>query len=142
MFSPRLFAHVFFVATGCFSSSVVWAAFAPADLTGLPWPQILVGVMLALWGGVTRTAENALEASKAARDSQAPAVFDLWHELGRDLIVSSGIGFIVYLVGAWQEWGVWLLGAALWLAGYLGTKFLSAAGDAVLLAIARKVEKV
>lgn len=137
MFSYRFFAHVFFSASGCISSGLAMAAVAPTDLASLPWPQILVGVALSLWGGVTRTAERALEASKTARDEGAVA-FCLWRELIRDLIVSSGIGFLVYVVGAWQEWGVWLLGAALWLAGYLGTRFLAAAGDAALATLTRK----
>ena len=137
MFNGRLFAHVFFVLTGMLSASVVWAAVAPTDLAGLPWPQIGIGVLLALWGGITRTAERALEASKAGREIQ-PVQFDLRQELIKDLVVSSGIGFLVFLIGAWQEWGVWLLPAALWLAGYLGTRLLAGLGEAALSFLARR----
>jgi len=132
MYSPRTLAHWFFAISGCISSSAVWALTAPpGDLVGLPWPQIFIGVMLALWGGITRTAERALEASKAARDNP-PGTFDLRGELFKDLIVSSGIGFLIFAVGSWQEWGVWLLGSALWLAGYLGTRLLAGLGKAAL----------
>ena len=136
--SSRLLAHWFFAVSGSISSSVVWAAVAPSDLSGLPWPQILVGVALALWGGLTRTAERALEASKSARDDP-PGDFDLRGDLVKDLIVSSGIGFLVFALGSWQEWGVWLLGSALWLAGYLGTRFLAGVGEAALAYVQRKV---
>lgn len=137
MSRARLFAHLFFVVSGMLSASAVWAAVAPADLSSLPWPQIGIGVLLALWGGLTRTAERALEASRAARDSP-PSLFDLRNELLKDLVVSSGIGFLIFLVGAWQEWGVWLLPAALWLAGYLGTRLLSGLGDAALTYLSRR----
>jgi len=137
MYSPRLFAHWFFAFTGCVSSATVWAAVAPADLSGLPWAQILIGVALALWGGLTRTAERALEASKVARD-KPPGDFDLRAELIKDLIVSSGIGFLMFSIGAWQEWGVWLLGSTLWLSGYLGTRLLAGMGEAALAYIVRK----
>lgn len=132
MFNPRTLAHWFFAASGCVSSSAVWAlTVPPGELSGLPWPQIALGVLLALWGGVTRTAERALEASKAARE-KPPGDFDLWSELFKDLIVSSGIGFLMFAIGSWQEWGVWLLGSALWLAGYLGTRLLAGLAEAAL----------
>lgn len=137
MFSPRVLAHWFFAVTGCISSGAVWSAVAPSDLSGLPWPQIAVGVALALWGGLTRTAERALEASKAARDNP-PGEFDLRHELLKDLIVSSGIGFLVFALGSWQSWGVWLLGSSLWLSGYLGTRLLAGLGEAALAYVAKR----
>lgn len=138
MFSPRTIAHWFFALSGCVSSSAVWAlAVQPGDLSALPWPQIALGVLLALWGGLTRTAERALEASKAARDNP-PGDFDLWAELGKDLIVSSGIGFLMFAIGSWQEWGIWLLGSALWLAGYLGTRLLAGLAEAALAYVARR----
>ena len=130
-FSPRAWAHAFFALSGCVSSGAVWAVVAPQDLAGLPWPQIVIGVLLSLWGGLTRTAERALEASKAARDNP-PGDFHLAHELGRDLIVASGVGFLMFAIGSWQEWGVWWLGSALWLSGYLGTRLLAGLGEAAL----------
>lgn len=136
-FSPRTVAHWFFATSGCLSSGVVWAVVAPADLAGLPWPQIIIGVLLSLWGGLTRTAERALEASKAARDNQAGS-FQFWHEVARDLIVASGVGFLMFAIGSWQGWGVWLLGSALWLSGYLGTRLLAGLGEAVLDYIQRR----
>ena len=138
MFSPRMLAHWFFAISGSVGSGAVWAQLAtPGDLVGLPWPQIAIGVLLALWGGITRTAERALEASKAARDNP-PGDFDLRSELIKDLIVSSGIGFLIFAVGSWQEWGIWMLGSALWLAGYLGTRLLAGLGEAALAYLARR----
>lgn len=138
MFKQRLLAHLFFAVSGCFSSGMVWAVVAPSNLVGLPWPQIAVGVALSLWGGLTRTAERALEASKSARDNP-PVDFDLRNELIKDLIVSSGIGFMVFAIGSWQEWGVWLLGSALWLSGYLGTRLLAGLGEAAMSYLQRRV---
>lgn len=137
MFNVRLLAHLFFVVSGCFSSGMVWAVVAPSDLAGLPWPQIAIGVALSLWGGLTRTAERALEASKSARDGPHME-FDLWGELVKDVIVSSGIGFLVFAIGSWQEWGVWMLGSALWLAGYLGTRLLAKLAESALASIVRR----
>lgn len=135
--NPRTVAHWFFALSGSMSSGAVWAVVAPSDLVGLPWPQIVVGVLLSLWGGLTRTAERALEASKAARDNP-PGDFQLWHELGRDLIVASGVGFLMFAIGSWQGWGVWLLGSALWLSGYLGTRLLAGLGEAAMSYLQRR----
>lgn len=135
--NPRGIAHAFFAITGCVSSGAVWAVVAPETLGTLPWPQIFIGIALSLWGGLTRTAERALEASKLARDDKE-TVFYLWHELPRDLIVASGVGFLVFAIGSWQMWGVWLLGSALWLSGYLGTRLLAGLGEAALTYLQRR----
>ena len=133
----RAVAHAFFAISGCVSSGAVWAVTAPETLGTLPWHQILIGIALSLWGGITRTAERALEASKTARDDKA-VVFYLWHELSRDLIVASGIGFLMFAIGSWQSWGVWLLGSALWLSGYLGTRLLAGLGNAAMSYLQRR----
>lgn len=130
--SPVFFAHLFFVVTGMLSASAVWAAVGvPPNLTGLPWPQIGLGIVLALWGGATRTAERALEARRSP-PTEPPTIFVLKEELLKDVIVSSGIGFLVFLLGASLEWGVWVLPAALWLGGYLGSRLLAGMGEAAL----------
>lgn len=115
------------IALGSCATAVA-ASQVPPDLAGLPWVQIGIGAALSLWGGLTRTAERALEAVKA----DPPQVFRIWLELGKDVIVSSGVGFLTFALGAWQEWGVWMLGAALWLGGYTGARLLSRFGDAWL----------
>jgi hypothetical protein len=136
--SKRLLAHLFFMLSGCLSSACALAASQPAvDLLGLPWAQIGIGAMLSLWGGVTHTAEKALEASKAD-----PVVdFGLAREIGKDVLVSAGIGFLIYAWGSYQEWGVWLLGSALWLGGYAGTRLLMKLADALLTQIQKRSEQ-
>jgi len=108
----------------------------PPDLAGLPWVQIGIGAALSLWGGLTRTAERALEAVKA----EPPQPFPIWLELAKDVVVSSGVGFLTFAVGAWQEWGVWLLGAALWLGGYAGARLLSRVGEGWVEALAARLQ--
>lgn len=108
-------------------ATTAFAASASPDLTNLPWAQIGVGTALALWGGLTFTAQRII---KRMRDGLtagpiAPALL-------LDLIVSGGNGFVVYGVGAWQEWGVWLLAISLFVGGYAGTRLLDAASARLL----------
>lgn len=143
MFDRRMFAHVFFMITGCLYSGIVWATMAPPPLlSGLPWPQIGVGALLSIWGGLTRTAERALDASKVARDKGAESDFQLWHEIGRDVAVSAGLGFFIYGVSATMQWDVWILGSALWLGGYSGTQLLDALRKALVSYVGRKGDTV
>lgn len=108
------------------------AASAAPDLTSLPWAKIGFGTALALWGGLTCTAQRIVKDMRAgiAVGPIAPALF-------LDLIVSGGNGFVVYGVGAWQEWGVWMVAIALFLGGYAGTRVLDAATDRLLQAWAK-----
>lgn len=50
--------------------------------------------------------------------------FHLGSVLRTDLVLSSGIGLIIYAIGVHREWDTWLLAPALWLGGYMGTKFV------------------
>ena len=114
-------------------ATTAYAASTAPDLTGLPWAQIGVGTALALWGGLTFTAQRII---KGLRDGAlvgpiAPALL-------LDLIVSGGNGFVVYGVGAWQEWGVWLLAISLFVGGYAGTRLLDAATARMIQAWAPK----
>jgi phytoene dehydrogenase-like protein len=106
------------VGVGWTSTAVAATNMHPM-LSEIPWVQVAVGGMLALWGGLTRTAEQLLNALRTG------AEFHVKAELVRDIIVSSGIGFLVYAAGALQAWNVWVLGAMLWCCGYLGTRFLA-----------------
>jgi hypothetical protein len=96
------------------------------DLIGLPWAQIGLGCVLSLWGGLTRSAERALEPRPSP---ESP--FRLLPELWKDLTVSVSCGFVTFSIGAWQKWDIWILGLALWAAGYLGARLLSTVADAV-----------
>ena len=120
----RLFAHILFALTGSLAAASVWAGLrVPPELHGFPWLQIAVAGVITLWGGVGRTAVRAVEDAQQRRDSPGvPTGFNLKSELLKDLYSSSGLGFFVYLVGASQGLEPWLLGPALWLSGYLGTK--------------------
>ena len=114
-------------------ATTAYAASTAPDLTGLPWAQIGVGTALALWGGLTFTAQRII---KGLRDGAivgpiAPALL-------LDLIVSGGNGFVVYGVGAWQDWGVWLLAISLFIGGYAGTRLLDAATARMVQAWAPK----
>ena len=91
-----------------------WAAYESPDLIALPWAQIAVGSILALWGGLTRTADRALVAATKAEP------FRLGQELTKDVLMSAGAGFCTYAWGAFSEWGAWQTAGALWAAGYLG----------------------
>ena len=91
-----------------------WAAAAAPDLIALPWAQIGVGAVLALWGGLTRTADRALTAYTRGQP------FLLLPELAKDLVMATGAGFCTYVWGSWQAWGPWQTAGALWAAGYLG----------------------
>ena len=133
----RMFAHLFIVMTGCMAAGSVWAITQPPpELLALPWIQIAVAGLIALWGGVGRTAVRAIEDAQELRDKPGVLTgFNLRVELARDLFVSSGIGFVVYLLGVHHAWDTWLLAPALWLGGYMGTKLLTAFGSAVLSSI-------
>ena len=121
----RAFAHIFITLTSSLAACSVWAAVPQPDLIALPWPQIAMAGVISLWGGVGRTAVRALEAAQLARATPpVDAGFHLGRELRTDLILSSGIGLIIYAVGATREWDTWVLAPSLWLGGYAGTKFI------------------
>lgn len=118
-------------------ASTAIAASAAPDITSLPWAQIAAGTALALWGGLTFTAQRVIkvvrEGGPDTRLGQAVAL---------DLIVSAGNGFVVYGVGAWQEWSVWQLAVALFAGGYAGTRLLDMASDGLLAAGAQIIARL
>lgn len=122
----RAFAHIVIASSGSLAACSVWATVQQPDLIALPWTQIAMAGVISLWGGVGRTSVAALEAAKLARGT--PPVdngFNLRRELATDLLISSGIGLVIYAFGARQQWDTWLLAPALWLGGYMGTKLVN-----------------
>lgn len=138
MFNARTFAHLFLALSGCIASSLVYAAASTeADLLGLPWPQIAVAGVIALWGGLTRTSERALEASIAQRnrlnEGQPPLTsFHLGPEIWRAVWLSGGIGFLTYGICSSLNLGRFETGGSIFLSGYLGSRFLAALSDAAI----------
>jgi len=146
MFNARTFAHLFLAITGCAASGLVYAA-TDADLLGLPWPQIAVAGVIALWGGLTRTSERALEFSIAQRnrldESQpVPQGFHLWPEVWRAIWLSGGIGFLVYGLCSSMGLGRFETGGAIFLSGYLGSRLLGALGDMALARLGDLVDNL
>jgi hypothetical protein len=101
------------------TSTVQAAQSVSPDLLALPWVQIGLGTAIALWGGLTRTAERAASSSKRGED------FPLVIEAIQDLFASTGAGFLVFMIGSWARWDIWSLGAGLFIGGYLGTRFVA-----------------
>lgn len=113
---------------------VAWGMVAATqpDLIGLPWVQIAVGALIAAWGGATATLGRYL----AATYEQRPF---LWRpEMVRDGAVSVSVGGGAYLAGLSYELSAPMLGLLLLLAGYGGTRVLSAAVERMLSALAEK----
>ena len=131
------------VLTGCLASLAAWGALQPPpELLGLPWLQIGIAGVISLWGGVGRTAVRAIEDSQERLDKPDVVTgFRLKRELIKDLFVSSGIGFIIYLAGHNLGWSASLLAPALWVSGYTGTKLLNGMSDAVLSYVERLANK-
>ena len=130
----KFWAELFLSIAGCLASGVVFAATGHPELTSLPWPQIAVAVALAIWGGWTRTAENALIAGKMSVE------FRLFYEIVRDCITASGIGFVIFGLCSSLGANLWITGSSLWMAGYMGSRLLVGIGDAVMVYIKRKGE--
>ena len=105
------------------------------DLLGLPWLQIAIGALIAAWGGATATLGRYL----AATYEQRPF---LWRpEVVRDGAVSVSVGSGAYLAGLAYELSAPMLGLTLLLAGYGGTRVLSAAAERLISSISRSTEK-
>lgn len=135
----RWFAHFVIVMTGCLSAVSVWAVVQPPpDFLGLPWVQIAVAGIIALWGGIGRTAVRAIEDAQERRDKPVvPTAFNLKAEITKDVIVSSGLGFLIYLLGVQQQWDAWLIAPALWVSGYMGKNLITSISDAVQVYISQ-----
>jgi hypothetical protein len=113
---------------------VAWSVVAATqpDLIGLPWVQIAVGALIAAWGGATATLGRYLTATYEQRPF-------LWRpEVVRDGAVSVSVGGGAYLAGLTYELSAPMLGLLLLLAGYGGTRVLSAAVERLLSTLAEK----
>lgn len=108
-------------------SATVLAATSAADLTTLPWGQIAVGTMLALWGGLTHTAQRLVSTLRTGAPVEA-----MGYAIAVDLLVSCGNGFVLFLLGAWNEWGVWQLAISLFAGGYAGTRLMDVAVETLM----------
>ena len=113
---------------------VAWGAVAATypDLIGLPWVQIVIGAAIAAWGGATATLGRYLVAVYES------TTFHWKPEVVRDGAVSVSVGGGAYLAGWSYELSAPMLGLTLLLAGYGGTRVLSAAAERFLSAIAEK----
>ncbi len=113
---------------------LAWGAVAATqpDLIGLPWVQIAVGALISAWGGATATLGRYLTATYESRPF-------LWRpEVVRDGAVSVSVGGGAYMAGLSYELSAPMLGLLLLLAGYGGTRVLSAAVERLLSSLAEK----
>ena len=113
---------------------VAWGAVAATypDMIALPWVQIAVGAAIAAWGGATATLGRYLAATYEQKAF-------LWKaEVIRDGAVSVSVGSGAYIDGWAYELSAPMLGLTLLLAGYGGTRVLSAAVERMLSALAEK----
>ncbi len=116
---------------------LAWGAVAATypDLVALPWAQVALGALIAAWGGGTATLGRYL----AATYEQRPF---LWRpEVVRDGAVSVSVGGGAYLAGLSYELSAPMLGLLLLLAGYGGTRVLSAAVERLLSSLADRRDK-
>jgi hypothetical protein len=112
---------------------LAWASVEtmPPNLLSLPWVQVLVGVLIASWGGATATLGRYLTATYDSRP------FHWRLEAVRDGCVSITVGAGSYFGGAWYGLSPMVLGLVLLLAGYLGVRILSGAADRLLSLIVK-----
>ena len=104
-----------------FVGTVVAAETQPIYLHQLlPWLSILVAGAIAVWGGLTNTTLRKLTREQL-----------LWSAL-RDGFVASGAGFVMFNLAMWVQWNLWLMSATIYIAGFLGARFLSAVGERLL----------
>jgi hypothetical protein len=95
----------------------------PPQLIELPWVQMIIGMAIASWGGVTATLSRYMAAMYHGKP------FHWKGEVVKDLFVSVLVGTGTYLFGWVQNLSAAALGLALLLAGFLGIRLLSFAAD-------------
>lgn len=95
----------------------------PIYLHQLPWLSILVAGAIAIWGGLTQCTLRKLTKEQV-----------VWAAL-RDAFVASGAGFVMFNLAMWVGWNIWLMSASIYIAGFLGARFLSAVGERLLDAV-------
>lgn len=106
--------------------SATWAAeseLAPVFLHQLPWVSIVIAGIIAIWGGLTRTTTRHL-----TRGEVLAMAF-------KDSFIAAGCGFVAFNLASWAQLNIWLMATVIYIAGWLGAKFLSAVSDRILEAI-------
>lgn len=131
--SPRLMRALYVItlshwAVSAFAAAAVTKA-AP-DILTLPWAAIGISMLLSVWGGLIATLGKL---NRIHPDEPHPRqVRSLYVELVKDLLASTGAGFIAFLTGMSQSLNIYVLCILLFGAGYAGTKVIDAAGDVVV----------
>lgn len=113
-------------------SAATTAIAGEPDLYGLPWLQLLVGVLISGWGGLSATLGRWL----AARYDGTPWFWP--GEFMKDAVVGVTVGLGAYFAGAWYGLHPMQLGLVLLLSGYLGVRLLSGAAERLLSAFSRQ----
>ncbi len=116
---------------GASSAGTAALAASEPDLLGLPWVQILIGVFIAGWGGLSATLGRWL----AARYNGQPWFWP--GELMRDLAVGVAVGMGSYFMGAAYGLKPMQLGLVLLLAGFLGVRLLGGLAERLLGIVTR-----
>ena len=92
-----------------------------SSLLDYPLAQFVGGLLIALWGGLTRAATRALSNRRA--DEQ---VVDLRREALLDLIVGAAAAFLAFNVAQSLQWDRWYQGIAMMCSGLFGRVVLDA----------------
>lgn len=124
----RIFVSAFVAACLMTGWTVAYASVTalPPQLVELPWIQMLIGVLIASWGGATATLQRYLAAQYEGR------TFHWRGEAAKDAMVSGTVGVGTYLAGWVQSLSTASLGLCLLLAGFLGVRLLTVVSDKFL----------
>ena len=131
-FNRFLFAVVFICLTTGWSIAYATVEVLPPQLVDLPWVQMMIGVLIASWGGATATLQRYLAATYESKP------FHWRGETAKDVMVSGTVGIGTYLAGWVQSLSTATLGLCLLLAGFLGVRLLTTVSDKFL----RQLDKV
>lgn len=110
-------------------TAVAAAAVAVAEpggtLLDFPIAQFAGGLLIVLWGGLTRAATRVLSVRRSD-DENAPAAGGLKREALLDLIVGAVAGFVAFNVAQALKWDQWYQGVAMICSGLFGRLLLEA----------------
>lgn len=113
------------------SGTAFAAAVEYANLIGLPWPQIIAGSAIALWGGLLRTAQRSLTYSQLKREAlekglPQPQPMNIVHEVVSDILRAGCIALLAFAAGSRWRLGDLEMGGLIVLGGYMGPVLLTA----------------